>query len=401
LPPPTILRVRTLLLILHRWAGLSIALALVVTGLTGAILPYQRELSQWLAADIWQVEPPAPATATLSGLELARRVEAETGGVVSYIPLAPAADRAQAIFVSARPGGPPLGYDEVFVDPYSGQIRARVTYGDLRDGTVNWMPFLVRFHYSLAAGEWGRFLMGVAALLWFGVALIGIVLSLPKGLGERGFWRRWRPAWAVRRDRGTTVLTHDLHRATGLWLWPVMLVFAWSAVAFNLDQVHGPVQRFFGAEGLYRPVENLSPAAGQAMSWEEAVAHGERLMAHEAERGGFHVHSPEALSLAPYANAMGYYARTSLDEPSEHGSTVVWFDQASGVPLGFGRPYGRTGADAVDKAVRVLHTADGLGWPYRVFVSLFGLLTAGMAGVGVVLWARRSRRLPTAAPALS
>ena len=41
--------------------GLTIALALVVTGLTGAILPYQRELSQWLAADIWQVERPAPA----------------------------------------------------------------------------------------------------------------------------------------------------------------------------------------------------------------------------------------------------------------------------------------------------------------------------------------------------
>src|SRR5690606_1649458 len=325
-----------------------------------------------------------------------------------------ATDRTHAIFVSPRPGGPPLGYDEVFVDPYSGQIRARVTYGDLRDGAVNWMPFLVTFHYSLAAGEWGRFLFGMAALAWFLVVLIGIALSLPKKIVGRGFWRRWRSAWTVRRDQGTTVLTHDFHRATGLWLWPVMLVFAWSAVAFNLDQVHRPVQRFFGAEGLYRPVSNPAPAEGAAMSWERAIAHGEQLMAREAERGGFDVHRPEALSLAPHANAIGYYARTSLDEPSDNGSTVVWFDQVSGAQLGyrspasldeptengatvvwfaqvsgaqlgFGKPYGSTAADAIDKTLRVLHTAGGLGWPYRVFVSLFGLLTAGMALAGVVL----------------
>jgi uncharacterized iron-regulated membrane protein len=390
-----------LLLILHRWAGLTIALALVVTGLTGAILPYQRELSHWLAADVWKVERSDQAALPLSGLELARRVEAETGGVVSYVPLTPASERTKAIFVSPQPGGPPLGYDEVFVDPYSGQIRARVTYGDLRDGAVNWMPFLVTFHYSLAAGEWGRFLFGIAALVWFLVALIGLALRQPKKIAGRGFWRRWRPAWTVRRDQRTTVLTHDFHRATGLWLWPVMLVFAWSAVAFNLDQVHGPVQRFFGAEGLYRPVANPAPTEGAAMSWERAIAHGEQLMAREAERGGFDVHRPEALSLAPYANAIGYYARTSLDEPSENGSTVVWFDQVSGAQLGFGKPYGSTAADAIDKTVRVLHTADGLGWPYRVFVSLFGLLTAGMALAGVVLWVRRSRRLPKVVPALS
>src|SRR5690606_35670537 len=151
----------------------------------------------------------------------------------------------------------------------------------------------------------------------------------------------------------------------------------------------------------YRPVDNPSPTPGEAMTWEQAVAQGERLMAREAERGDFTVHAPEALSLAPYASAMGYYARTSLNEPSEQGSTVVWFDQVSGRQLGFGRPYGSTPADTVDKTLRILHTADGLGWAYRLFVSLFGLLTAGMAVAGVALWVRRSRRLPKEVPALS
>ncbi len=385
---------RSVLLIAHRWAGLTILLVLLVTGLTGAILPYKREIGHWIAADVWQVAPPHPGTRTLSGPELARRVEAQTGGVVSYIALNLDADRAQSVFVSPRPDGPVLPYEQVFADPYSGEIRAKVRYADLRDGPVNLMPFLVNFHYSLAAGAWGQWALGVAALIWALECLVGLLLSLPRrgagGLG--GAIRRWLPAWTIRRDQGGTVLTHDLHRAAGLWLWPVMLVFAWSAMAFNLSSVHSPVQRAFGAQGLYTPVVNPAPAQGEALSTDAAVAIGARLMAAEAGRRGFTVRGPEALSLNPYARLIGYYARTSLDGPTDNGSTILWFDQVSGRPVAFRSPFGTTAADAVDKTTRMLHTASFFGWPFKVFVSLFGLTTAAMAVAGFLLWVRRGGR---------
>jgi uncharacterized iron-regulated membrane protein len=379
--------------ILHRWAGLTIALALIVTGLTGAILPFQRELAYWLAPDVWHVEQPSENAPALGGLDLARRVEAETGGFVSYIPLNLDRDRAQAIFVGQRPDGAPLAFDEVFADPYTGAIRARVRYADLRDGPVNWMPFLLSFHYSLAAGEWGRWLLGVAALVWMPLSLIGLVLSFPmRANGWRDALRRWTSAATIRRERGGTIVIHDLHRAAGLWLWPVMLVFAWSAVAFNLDGVHSRVQGALGARGLYTPVENPQPAVGEPMPLEQALAVGQRLMRREAERRDFAIRGPEALSLNPYARTIGYYARTSLDGPTDNGSTAVWFDQVSGHLLGFRAPFGETPADATDKAFSMLHTASVFGWPYRVFVSLFGVATATMATAGVVLWFRRSLR---------
>ena len=102
-----------------------------------------------------------------------------------------------------------------------------------------------------------------------------------------------------------------------------MLVFAWSAVAFNLSEVHRPVQRLLGAEGLYQPIVNPAPAPGEPMSAEQAVVIGEKLMAREAERQGFTIHEPEAISFRPYAQVIGYYARTSLDGPAEQGSTAV------------------------------------------------------------------------------
>ncbi|HTN13275.1 MAG TPA: PepSY-associated TM helix domain-containing protein, partial [Sphingomonadaceae bacterium] len=258
-------------------------------------------------------------------------------------------------------------------------------------GAVNVMPFLVRFHYTLAAGPWGRFVLGLAALIWVPVCLAGLVLSLPRGrkgtLPER--LRTWGPAWKIRRKQGSRIFAYDLHRASGLWVWPMMLVFAWSAVAFNLDSVHQPVQRFFGAQGLYTPPQNPSPAQGEKLNPQAAVEIGSRLMAREAARQGFTIRGPEAISFNSFAHAIGYYARTSLDGPTDRGSTVVWFDEVSGRQLGFRSPFGSTGADALDKAVRLLHTGDVFGWPYRIFVSLFGLLTAASSIAGVVMWIRR------------
>lgn len=383
---------RSILLIIHRWAGLTIALAMIVTGLTGAILPFQRELRVLLAPDIWKVEPPSGTTTTLSGIELAREVEKQTGGTVSYIQLVPDTAHAQSIFVAPRPGGPPLDFEQVFVDPYTAEIRARVRFADLRDGAVNVMPFLISFHYSLAAGRWGQLVLGIAAFVWLLTSIAGLVLSLPrKGAGgTSGFWQRWGPAWRIRHKQNNHTLNYDLHRASGLWFFPMAIVFAWSAMAFNLSQVHEPVQRFFGGQGLYTPVANPMPTPGTPMPREEAAATGARLMEREAQRRGFQIREAGALSFNPYSQVIGYYARTSLDGPARQGSTAVWFDQVSGRQLAFRPPYGTTKADAVDKTFRMLHTAALFGGPYRIFVSLFGLVTAGMAIAGVLLWLRRT-----------
>jgi uncharacterized iron-regulated membrane protein len=127
------------------------------------------------------------------------------------------------------------------------------------------------------------------------------------------------------------------------------------------------------------------------MTLEQSVEVGERLMREEAARRGFENRGPEALSHNPFARVPGYYARTSLDGPTQNGSTAIWFDQVSGRPVAFRPPFGTTAADALDKTSRMLHTASFFGWPYRVLVSAFGLLTAAMAIAGLILWLRRTR----------
>lgn len=60
----------SIVLQLHRRAGLSIALVLAVAGLTGAALPFERELRRLAALPVWRVTPPRPDAPLLSGPEL-------------------------------------------------------------------------------------------------------------------------------------------------------------------------------------------------------------------------------------------------------------------------------------------------------------------------------------------
>lgn len=73
--------------IVHRWAGLTIAVFLAIAGLTGALLAFMDELDPLLAPQVHFVEPPALEAKRLDPIELRERVQAShPGAVINYVP---------------------------------------------------------------------------------------------------------------------------------------------------------------------------------------------------------------------------------------------------------------------------------------------------------------------------
>ena len=68
--------------------------------------------------------------------------------------------------------------------------------------------------------------LGLVAFLWIFDHLVSLVLSFP-------VLRKWLASFRVRWRSGGHKMTFDLHRAGGLWFFPVTLMFAVSAVYFN------------------------------------------------------------------------------------------------------------------------------------------------------------------------
>ena len=180
---------RKLLVLLHRWLGLGMALFLFQAGLTGALIAWDHEIDGVLNPELYRADVP-PGAELLPPLRLAELVEqAEPRVHVTFMPLATQSGRT--LMFSVEPRRDPLtdkpydlDFDQVAVNPATGEIQGRREWGKASLTRQQLMPFLYKLHYSLhlppAGGiELGMWLMGIVAMVWLADAFIALWISFP------------------------------------------------------------------------------------------------------------------------------------------------------------------------------------------------------------------------------
>jgi uncharacterized iron-regulated membrane protein len=388
--------------LVHRVAGLAMAVFLVLAGLTGSVLAWRDELEAAISP-AWSLAQPTASERALDPLVLRERVAAlYPAARVDYVPLHREAGRSTTFYLQPRPGGPELPADQVAVDPYSGRVLGERRWGDIGQGTVNLVPFVYRLHYALALEPMGTLLFGIVAVAWTLDCFIGAFLTFPARAssgGARRWLGRWSPAWRVRWRGSAHQLNFDLHRAGGLWLWAVLFVFAWSSVALNLRPVYEPVMR---ALLPHQPTEKNRPAGAvpqpvPGLSWSQARNTGRALMAEAAARQGFSVQAEDSLAYDPFRAVFRYDVRGSLDIRDHGGMTRVDFDANTGALRRVWLPTGAAGGDTVRTWLTSLHMAALWGWPLKAFVCAMGLAVAGLSVTGVLVWWKKRRARQAAA----
>jgi len=370
---------RPLLVLAHRYAGLGLAVFLALAGLSGSLIAWQEELDtrlnpQWFRA-------PTPGT-PLPLPELARRFQAQVPQAELRLMLLPQAPGGTArAFVRGWPGETAEHpQNQVFVDPVSGAILGHRSTTAPRLGRGELLPWIYRFHYSLMLGGLGSTLFGCVALLWLLDCFVGFALTLPRG---RPLLRKWRPAWGVRRTR----LNHDLHRASGLWLWPLLAVLAFSGVYFNLrDEVFEPLLRRF-TPLTARPFQDPplpAPLQAPTLDWAQAIAGAENVLPGRDHR----------LAYVGYDAARGYYRvgfHTPNDLMTDRAGAVVTLSAADGQLRELRLPGSGSAGDQIMEWQFPLHSGRVLGLPGRVLVSVTGLGVALLSITGLLIWWRKRR----------
>jgi uncharacterized iron-regulated membrane protein len=402
----------------HRWAGLTIALFLAIAGFTGIFLAWITEIEGAISPQLFHVAAPYEGARPLPPEVLRSRVLARyPGGEINYMPLR--RDAGKSVFFGVERVDPSTGvlvpwsddWDQLFVDPYTGKELGRRKWGDISQGTVNLMPFVYRLHYSLALGEYGALAFGIAALIWTLDSFVGFYLTLPLRIrrvgaapaGGPGWWRRWKPSWIVRWGSSAYKLNFDMHRAGGLWIWPMLLVFAWSSVAFNLTPVYAPVMKLFGAVDTRTELPVLDkPDYHPALDTAAAIRRGAELARTEMARRGLTAGRADAISYSPESGAYAYSFTSGRDFTEEGGRSSVAFGARDGRLLQVDLPTGQNGANTFTNWIMALHMGMVFGLPYRIAVSLIGALVTMLSVTGVVIWMKkrsgrigRKARLPS------
>lgn len=384
---------RALLVRLHRYAGLSLALFLTLSGLTGSAIVFNEEIDAWLNPTLFKAQT---LGSPLSPSELARRVERTLPlARVTLIPLVNKDGETALLRVEGK-NGATLDYDEVFADPATGVVQGRRLWGACCFSREHIMPFLYLFHYTLQLpGDWGLLLMGIIGCLWAIDCFVGFALTLPRA---KPFFERWKIAWTVKRNAGNFRLNLDLHRAGGLWLWGILLIIATSGVAMNLpDQVFRPVLSIFST----LKTSSIDIAAKRAtthpltpkLTFEDAIARTSQVGASR----GWHVH-PQLVFLFSTHNAYGVgFTREGESAETGLGQSYLYLDNQSGKVIASDIMGEGSAGDVYASAQYQLHTGRILGLPGRILILLTGLVVAMLSMTGVYIWARKShwfRRRP-------
>jgi uncharacterized iron-regulated membrane protein len=391
-------RVRSVMLVMHRWTGLAIALFLCVVGVTGTILAFRSQIDCLLNPELHA--KPQPGKSPLPLAVFAQNAEA------AYPHLKAAfysVEEDQVTMMMRGRTNPATGQlyavdaPHLILDPWTGRILG----SSPMEG--NWrgpaplrqriLPFVYSFHTTLATNtNWAWTFVGVIALIWTIDCLIAIWLTLPRGSGP--FWSRFRQSWRIKWRANSTRVHFDLHRASGLWLWPLLFIFGWSSVMLSLRQVYEPVTHalfdyqgfddFLRLEMLPKQIETPK------LDWRAAEAAGQRLMTEQASLHKFTIERPYGMAYVWEYGAYSYAVRSSIDWRGHGWDTTILVDGNTGRLRQLDLPRGQHLGNTISTVLWGIHYGDLRNWLlFRVAIGLFGLVLATLSYTGVAIWWRK------------
>jgi len=394
---------RAISVVIHRGAGLLTALFLFIAGLTGAVISWDHELDEWLNPQLFDASGSGPF---ISSLELATQIEtADPHARVTAVPLH--TEPGRSLLFRVQPRVDPqtgtlyeLGYNQVFLDPSTGRELGRREWGAVAVDREHLMAFLYRLHYTLHipkfAGQnrWGHWFMGGIAIIWLLDCFVALAISFP----DRN---RWRKSFAIRFG-SRYQFNFDLHRAGGLWTWAILLILALSAVDLNLNRelfkpAVAAVTTLTPTPFDLRPQRPANQPIDPQLGYGRIIAMAQQ----EAQRKGWR----EPAGSATYNARYGLYSVRFFDLVEDQGSggfgvKQLYFDGTDGMYLGERNPGTGTAGDIFLDLQFPLHSGRIAGIPGRIFISIMGLVVAGLSVTGVVIWLRRRGVLVTKKTAL-
>lgn len=222
---------RSVVFWLHLAIGVSAGVVIAFMSLTGMLLAFEPQISDWLERDRRIVEPPPGAARLPIETLVARAREARPDQRPSIVTLR--SHPAAALVVSfGRDGG------AVFVDPYRGTVLGGLSpIHELLNKVLEW-------HRWLAMREAGKPITGAANLGFLGLVVFGVYLWWP---------RRWSGAalrQVTRLDPRRRGRARDLnqHNVIGIWCAPVLLVLTLTGVVMSYQWANDLLYRMTGSD---------------------------------------------------------------------------------------------------------------------------------------------------------
>jgi uncharacterized iron-regulated membrane protein len=353
------MRARALALRVHLLVGVLTGAALLVLGLSGAVLVLRPDFENAQSAGHTPAPPGGSAPSLDALLEAARR--RHPGFLVTslFLPGGSAAARVSMLDTAG-------GALDVLIDPRSGRI---VSSSWVERSPLHALRLL---HTELYLGTRGRALVGILGLWLMLQGITGLYLWWPLMRRPRwGFTIRWARPWPV--------VGRDLHKALGAASLVFHLPIAATGALLGVVALPSGPLDVGRAPSLAAAAASLSPSARSLET-----------LAREAERA-----MPSATITAFRFLPDGLVAVTMRvpGELDSRGASFVLLQAAGGSVVSVSDSRQAPWTAQLWAGARALHVGAVGGFAARAFYVLGGLASVALALSGYVLALARSRAL--------
>ncbi|MDD2720846.1 MAG: PepSY-associated TM helix domain-containing protein [Gallionella sp.] len=377
---------RNAIVYLHRWVGLAVLAFVGLAAITGTILAFDKELDGWLNDDWYTVLPQGerlsmdalvPAAEKFypgKRVTFVRTGEEASSAYQFYLrtPAAKGDDNFENFFKNNTK------YHQVFINPYTAEVLGGRVNGEVGLDKRHLIGFLLKLHYTLILGDFGKWLMGIAALLWLVDHFGAVYLSFPK-------LKAWKKSFAFRWNAGGHKLNFDMHRSGSMWILPVLIALALSSVYLNLNTQFKWVVNKFSPVTKVECACHVDPNAkwlADTASWQGAIALAQQTKP-DLRVGG--------LTFLPDTRKFIVSMKGSDDLTAEVGMTKVYVNAITGELMHVHDRADETAADTFLAWMLPLHSGRVFGLIGQIIILLSGIVITIICVTGYLIYARKAK----------
>ena len=362
---PSYASIRRLCRRLHYWFGVALAIPVLFIAVTGCILGFGHELDRLLNPDLYRSYGPNQTVSAQEILETAN-----SGSVTPIISLQLPDSASPVWIVSQGTGrGENMGVQEELFFDLDGILLGRRLTADAP------IRFIHRLHNAFLLGSDGRQVVGILSLFLLGMIITGAVVWWPAAQGIRH-------SFLPKIGQGMRLLL-DLHTAASLWPLLLIVLVTVTGITMEFPQT---TRAALGQTGQSHTMGHPArlPATPYPVSADQALNIA-RQSAPDDQAVSLALPSPDhpqwRITLRPEHSL--WVSRRQIMVDAQTGAIQTEAAAAGGFAAFYlGAQHG-------------LHGGSIFGLPGRLLIFLSGLCLAFLTVSGLLVWARRQRRLIT------
>jgi uncharacterized iron-regulated membrane protein len=346
--------------------GIVVAVVMIIVGLTGSILVFDKEINSAIHLQVNQVIPTGEKITLSQVSEIIRQKYPEERIQRIMLPL----DADDPYHMVIEEKLEKVNKTDVYINPYSGEVLA--TYP--RDN--QFMKIVNKLHTKLLAGKIGSFIVGLS-----GVSLL--ILSITGAILWNG-WKKFAVGFKVRWTSKWRIINYDLHNVGGFISALLLIVIATTGAFLAFGQ---PIPKLgywiSGQEKEPKPI-SLVQVANQALTPDDILV--KAVAALPEGKPTIYEPAKDKESVIKVRLKLPY-------DVTNEGKSMVFIDQYSGDIVRVENFFRNSWEKQFKDWTNILHTAKFGGLGVAVIYILIGIASAGLAITGIIIWLGKRRKL--------